>query len=155
MDEDPIEASEFWKEQQAEDRFDMRRQLLRWGLTFAILFGGATLIFWWSGAAIHFGASRVAGETIPTYEISGLVTDAVTGNAIPWPEVEDEPSGRGPFFTAESQPTGNFRLLTLAEPHQVRITANGYQPHLAQVGNPWFFWWPNGSSQLDVRLSPQ
>ncbi|MEO7653566.1 MAG: hypothetical protein ABIZ80_24165 [Bryobacteraceae bacterium] len=155
MNEDPIEAPDFWKEQQAEDRFDMRKQLLRWGLTFAILFGGVALAFWWSGSAIHFGASRVSGETVPTYEISGLVTDALTGTPIPWPEVADETSGRGPFFTAESQPTGRFRLLTLAEPHQVLITANGYQPRRAQVGNSWFFWWPKGSAQLDVQLSPQ
>ena len=82
MDENPFEAPDFRKEQQAEDRFDMHRQLLRWGLTFALLFGGITFAFWWSGSAIHFGASRVAGETAPTYEISGLVTDAVTGSSI-------------------------------------------------------------------------
>jgi hypothetical protein len=155
MEEDPLQGADFWAEQKAEDRFEMRRHLMKWTLTFVLLFAGVALAFWWSGSAIHFGASRVSGETVPTYQITGLVTDAVTGQAVPWPEIEDEDSGRGPFFKAESQPTGRFRLLTLAEPHQVRISANGYRPKLAKVGTPWFLWWPKDEIVLNIALVPE
>lgn len=129
--------------------------LIRWSLAFFLLFAGVFFAFWWSGSAIRFGASRVADTSQPTYQVSGVVRDSRTGQPIPWAAVEDDPGGQPPFFRADADQHGAFSLLTLAEPHRLRVSAFGYKPLSRQIGRHWFVWMPQGEERLDLQLTPE
>src|SRR5579871_5944288 len=45
-----------------------------------------------------------------------------------------------------------FELVTLAEPHQIRIAAVGYQSVTVRVGRVWFLWLPQGKERHDAEL---
>jgi len=45
--------------------------------------------------------------------------------------------------------------MTLAEPHTIRFTANGYKPLARPVGKPWYSWMPSGEQKLDVNLEAE
>jgi hypothetical protein len=154
--EDPIERpANFLEEQIAEERLEARRLLLRWTIGFGLLFGGVFLAFWWSGSALRFGAGRVTASNAPTYRIWGAVRDAKTGEPIPWAVVEDDPAGNPPFYRADADAEGVYSLLTLAEPHRLRISAVEHRPAVVRVGRAWFLWWPRGEERHDVRLEPE
>ena len=148
----PERPASFLDEQASAERVEARRQVLRWALGFGLLFAGVFLAFWWSGAALRFSASRIANTATPSYKVWGIVSDARTGRPIPWARVADDPRGRPPFFQTDADQRGSFTLLTLAEPHWVRVTANGYRPAGVQVGRHWFVWWPRGQERRDVEL---
>lgn len=152
---EPDPQRSFLQEEIEEERSESRRLLFRWGIAFALLFGLVFLAFWWSGAAIRFGASRVIAANVPSYRVWGTVRDAASGQPIPWASVEDDPGGNPPFFRTDADAAGAYSLQTLAEPHQVRISAVGYRAVVERVGRPWFMWWPRGAEHRDVRLAPQ
>jgi hypothetical protein len=151
----PDPQRSFLQEEIEDERLESRRLLLRWTVAFVLLFGLVFLAFWWSGSAIRFGAARVAAANSPTYRVWGTVRDAKSGQPIPWAAIEDDAAGNPPFFHTDADAAGSYSLLTLAEPHQVRISASGYRPLTARVGRPWFVWWPRGSERCDVRLTPE
>jgi hypothetical protein len=146
---------DFWTEQAAEDRKDLGRQVIRWLLAFVLLFGGVFYAFWWSGAAVDFGASRVTGSVRPTYKVSGLVRDRVTGEPVRWAEVVTDSSEHVPYFRAETDQHGRFELITLSAPHSLRVNGHGYQSEIIRVGRDWVRWWPRGSETVEVRMVPQ
>jgi hypothetical protein len=111
--------------------------------------------FWWSGSAIRFGAERVTASNTPTYRIWGTVLDAQTRKPIPWAAVEDDPAGNPPYFRTDADQNGAYSLLTLAEPHVVRISANGYRTAILNIGRAWFIWWPRGEERHEVKLRPE
>jgi hypothetical protein len=129
--------------------------MIRMSVGFAALFGFVFLAFWWSGSAIRFGAARVTASNPPTYRVWGVVRDAQYGRAIPWAVVEDDSAGDPPLFRCDADAAGVYELLTLAAPHQVRISAVGYHPLSLRVGRPWFVWWPRGDEHHDVLLAPE
>lgn len=145
----------FLSEQDAAERRDARRQLLKLAVAFALLFAAVFFAFWWSGSAVRFGAARVAATTAPTWQVSGTVRNARNGEPVPWARVEDDPAGRGPFYHAEADQHGAYSLLTLAEPHRVLVTAVGYRPAAIDVGRQWFVWMPEGAERRDIELMPE
>jgi len=154
----------FWRSRNLkEDEFtpvsddpELREIFVRTGLraavAFAVIFGLVYFAFWWSGAAVGFGASRAAGRALPTWQVVGTVRNAITQEPIPWAVVEDDPDGQPPFFHADAGYSGAFELLTLAEPHRLRVSAPGYQTGSLQIGRAWFLWFPKGKERRDVLL---
>ena len=114
------EPTEFWQEESARDRQDMRRVVVRWVLALLVLLAGLGFALWYSMSA-----------------------------------VSDDESGRGQFFEATADIHGDYDLMTLAEPHAMRFTANGYKPLTQPVGKPWYSWMPSGEQKLDVNLEPE
>lgn len=144
-----------FEESRAEDWREQRRQLLRWGIGFLVLFLFAGAAVWWSGAAVKYGATRVQGGGKPSYQISGTVSDAVTHQPIPWAQVATDFANSGRFFDTTADVNGAFTLTTMAEPHKLVISANGYQQASIQVGRQWFSWLPSGSEERKIELHPK
>ncbi len=130
------------------------RPALRLAIIFALLFAGVFFAFWWAGSAVRFSAARAADRTTPTWRISGTVRDALTHQPVPWALVEDDPAGPAPFFRAEADYGGAFELVTLAEPHRIRVSAPGYHPESVSIGRAWFEWMPSGNEKKNIDLRP-
>jgi len=146
---------EFWRDEDSEDRLDIRKMALRWGLTFALLLGGMFFALWWARSAIDYSVSRVDLTTVATYGVSGVVRDAATGQPIPFAEVEDDRDGRPPLFHTTADLYGAYTLMTIAEPHTILIKALGYKPMEQQIGRIWYRWFPRGAERLNVALHPE
>jgi hypothetical protein len=127
---------------------------LRLALVFALLFGGVFFAFWWAGSAVRFGAARAGDRSAPTWRVSGTVRDALTRQPIPWALVEDDPGGQPPLFRVDADYRGVFSLVTLAEPHRVRVSAPGYRTLSLEIGRAWFVWMPQGSEKKNIELLP-
>ena len=123
-EEEPCQPS-FLDEETSEERSDLRRLLTRLAVTFALLFAAVFLAFWWSGSAVRFGAARVADRAVPTWRVWGVVTDGKGLQPVPWAHIEDDPASHPPYFMTDADQNGLFSLLTLAEPHRIRVTAPG------------------------------
>jgi hypothetical protein len=121
---------------------------------FALLFGGVFFAFWWSGSAIRFGAARAADKATPSWRVTGIISNSVTGDPIAWAVVEDDPAGRPPFFRTEADHAGAYELFTLAEPHRIRVTARGFQQGVVEVGRAWFLWMPKGQERVNIQILP-
>jgi hypothetical protein len=130
------------------------RPALRLAIIFALLFAGVFFAFWWAGSAVRFSAARAADRTVPTWRVSGTVRDAVTHQPIPWALVEDDPAGTPPFFRVDADYGGAFELVTLAEPHRIRVSAPGYHPEAVKIGRAWFEWMPRGNEKKNIDLQP-
>jgi hypothetical protein len=130
------------------------RPALRLAIIFALLFAGVFFAFWWAGSAVRFSAARAADRTVPTWRVSGTVRDAVTHQPIPWALVEDDPAGTPPFFRVDADYGGAFELVTLAEPHRIRVSAPGYHPEAVEIGRAWFEWMPRGNEKKNIDLQP-
>lgn len=148
-------SPEFWREEELADRREMRRQFLRWGLLFGALLAFVFFAFWWSGRTVHFGASRVEMSTHATWRVRGTVRDARGGAPVAWAELQDDPAGRPPLHSAIANLHGAFELNTIAEPHDVLVSAFGYRPKKVRVGRNWYLWMPRGSEQLEIQLEPE
>jgi len=146
------EAPSEWDDPEPEHLW--RRTFLRLAIVFAILFSGVMFVFWWAGSAVKYSAARAAGLAVPTWIISGVVLDRVTGQPISWAQVEDDPAGHPPFFRTDADVRGKFSLSTLAESHRVRCSAPGYYPKVVQIGRAWFIWLPRGEERLRIELWP-
>ena len=155
IDPEPESVSSFLDEERGEDRRFLPTEVVRWTLAFAGLFGGVFFCFWWSGSAIQFGAARVAEKPVATWRVQGTVRNSFTHQPVPWAEVEDDSSGRPPFYRTSADQNGAYDLLTLAEPHRVMVEASGYRPATILVGRQWFFWWPKGAEKRDIELAPE
>src|SRR6516165_6495030 len=117
----------FWQRFRAQDDWadsapagedpELREIFVRSGLrvaaAFAVIFGLVYFAFWWSGSAVGFGANRAAGQSQPTWKVLGFVRSATTREAVPWAVIEDDPSGRPPFFHADATYSGSYELVTL------------------------------------------
>lgn len=155
MPREPEPQDSFLSEQSSAERSEARRQLLRLAVAFALLFAAVFFAFWWSGSAVRFGAARVGDASVPTWQVAGVVRNALSGEAVPWARVEDDPAGNGPHFRADADQHGVYTLLTLAEPHRLRVTAVGYRPATIAVGRHWFLWMPEGVERRNVELTPE
>jgi hypothetical protein len=145
----------FEEEETADLRRAFVRQAIRLTLAFALLVLFVFLALSWSGAAVRFGASRVADRGTPTWIVGGTVRNAVTREPVPWAKVDDDPAGQPPFFHSDADRTGVFELLTLSEQHRIIVSAPGYRPSTIGVGRVWFLWMPRGRERQDVALSPE
>ena len=152
---DDFRIPTFDEEESADRRRQYVRYALRLAVAFVLLFAAVYLAFRWSGDAVRFGASRVAARGVPTWHVIGTVRDAATHMPVPWASIDDDPSGRPPFFHADADRSGAFDLLTLAEPHRIRIAATGYQPMTVRVGRVWFLWLPRGGERHDAELASE
>jgi hypothetical protein len=141
-----------WDE--AESRGVWMRSALRLAIISALLFGGVFFAFWWAGSAVRYSTERAGDRTTPTWRVSGTVRDAVTHQPVPWALVEDDPAGQPPFFHADADYLGGFDLVTLAEPHRIRVSAPGYRPISLDIGRAWFVWMPRGSEKKNIDLPP-
>jgi hypothetical protein len=130
------------------------RHLARLAVVFVLLFAGVYAAFRWSGAAVNFGSLRVSGRASPSWQVKGVVKDRRTGLPIPWARVEDDPAGRPPFFSADADREGRYLLLTLAEPHRLRVSAPNYVTTLVEIGRIWFLWTPRGEERRELLLEP-
>jgi hypothetical protein len=130
------------------------RSALRLAIVFGLLFGCVFFAFWWAGSAVRFSAARAGDRTVPTWRVSGTVRDAVTHQPVPWALVEDDPAGQPPFFRAEAGYSGVFELVTLAEPHRIRVSAPGYRALWLDIGRAWFVWMPRGNERKNIDLLP-
>jgi hypothetical protein len=149
---DDFDPATFDEEESADLRRQYVRHALRLAIAFAILFTAVYLAFRWSGSAVRFGASRVADRGVATWHVIGTVRNAATRQPIPWVSIDDDPSGQPPFFHADADQSGAFELVTLAEPHRIRISAPGYRPLTVSVGRVWFLWLPRGKERHDTEL---
>ena len=142
-----------------EESADLRRQYLRQGIRVLIAFACLVIFVYsvlrWSGAAVRFGADRAANRATPNWQIRGTVRNGQTREPIAWAMVEDDPSGQAPFFRNQADQFGRFELLTLPEPHRIRVSAPGYRPTTANVGRAWFLWLPRGEESRDISLTPE
>lgn len=145
----------FDEEESADLRRYFVRQTIRLAVVFGLLFGVVFFAFWWSGSAIRFSASRVAERAEATWRVAGTVRDGVTHAPVPWAAVADDPEGHPPFFHTDADRSGWFELLTLPEPHRIRVTAAGYKMATVRVGRAWFLWLPRGRESRDVNLDPE
>jgi hypothetical protein len=154
-DESDLRPASFDEEESA----DLRRAYIRQGIrllaAFVFLIVFVYTVFRWSGAAVRFGASRAASRGTPNWQIRGVVRNAQTHAPVAWAVVEDDPSGQPPFFHTQADQFGSYDLLTLAEPHRLRISAPGYQPAIVRVGRTWFLWLPHGDERRDVELNQE
>ncbi len=155
MEDGDREARTFGEEESADLRGQFFRHAIRLAAAFAVLFAAVFFTFWWSGAAVRFGAERVGDRGTPTWRITGTVRSAASRRPIPWATIEDDPGGRPPLYRAEANQFGEFELLTLAEPHRIRIAAPGYRPKAVGVGRVWFLWMPSGGERQDISLFPE
>jgi hypothetical protein len=144
----------FVDEQRDADRVSLHRTLARWILAFVVIFGFAAMAFWWSGSAVQYSAARVQNRSHPTYQVTGVITDAVTHHPIPWAEISTDFQFGGAFFSTSTDQNGQYALNTLAEPHDLIVKANGYQSARVHVGKQWFSWTPRGSEKRDAELTP-
>ena len=130
------------------------RAVLRLAIVFALLFGVVFFAFWWAGSAVRFSAARAGDRTSPTWRVSGTVRDAITHQPVPWALVEDDPAGPPPLFRTDTGYGGDFELLTLAEPHRIRVSAPGYHTSVVNIGRAWFVWMPRGNEKKNIDLLP-
>jgi hypothetical protein len=149
---DDLRPASFDEEETADRRRQYLAYAVRLAVAFAVLVGSVYFAFRWSGEAVRFGASRVAARGVATWHVIGTVRSAATHEAIPWASIDDDPSGRPPFFHAEADQSGAFDLLTLAEPHRIRVAATGYMISFVNVGRVWFLWLPQGKERHDMEL---
>jgi hypothetical protein len=158
--------SPFWRETRAEEveerseeDAELREIFVRTGLraaaAFVLLFGIVFFAFWWSGKAVAFGAARATDRAVPTWRVLGTVRNAITHEPVPWAVVEDDAGGRPPFYRTEASYSGVYELLTLAEPHRIRVSAPGYRSAIAGIGRTWFLWLPKGEEKRDIELQPE
>ena len=147
-------SQNFLDEERQEDRLSLHRSLVRWILAFLMIFCFAAMAFWWSGSAVKYSAARVQNRTNPTYRVTGIIIDARTRKSIPWAEISTDFQFGGAFFSTTTDQNGRYSLNTLAEPHDLVVKANGYQPAHLHVGRQWFSWTPHGSEKGDVELTP-
>jgi hypothetical protein len=146
-------AQNFLDEERQEDRLSMHRTMARWILAFIAIFCFAAMAFWWSGSAVRYSAARVQNRSNPTYQVTGVVTDARTHQPIPWAEISTDFQFGGAFFSTTTDQNGQYSLNTLAEPHGLIVKANGYVSTRLQVGKQWFSWTPKGSERRDAELN--
>ena len=59
------------------------------------------------------------------------------------------------FWWSGADQSGAFEILTLPEPHRVRVSAPGYRTTIVDVGRVWFLWLPRGEELQDGQLSPE
>jgi len=149
---DDFRPATFDEEESTDRRRQYARHTVRLAIAFALLFAAVCLALRWSGDAVRFGASRVAARGVATWHVIGTVRNAATHEPIPWASIDDDPSGRPPFFHADANQSGAFDLVTLAEPHRIRIAATGYRASTAMVGRVWFLWLLSGKEQHDMDL---
>ena len=145
----------FDEEQSADLRRHYARHALHLAAAFAVLFALVFLALRWSGAAVRFSAARVSDSATATWHIAGVVRSSVTHQPVPWATVEDDPHGRPPLYRTEADQFGTFQLLTLPEPHRIRVSAAGFHPLVLPVGRMWFLWLPEGSENRNVYLTPE
>lgn len=131
------------------------RNGLRVAAAFATLFFLVYLALWWSGAAVGYGAGRASGQVQPTWRVFGTVRSSITNEPIPWAVIEDDSGGKPPFFQTDASYQGSYELLTLAEPHRLRISAPGFAETHVSVGRAWFLWMPRGRERRDIYLEPK
>jgi hypothetical protein len=145
-DYEPLEATETGER--------WMRAALRLAIVFALLFGGVFFAFWWAGSAVRFSAARAGDRSSPTWRVWGTVRDGITHQPIPWALVEDDPAGPPPLFRTDAGYGGDFELVTLAEPHRIRVSAPGYYPLWLDIGRAWFVWMPRGNEKKSIDLLP-
>jgi hypothetical protein len=150
-----VPLPEFWRDEAGEERRLFRKHVVRVSLIFVGLCAAVFFAFWWSGSAVHFGASRIGATTLATYVVSGRITDAKSGAPVPWVDVRDDPGGPAPHHRALGSLHGEFALHTIAEPHELVFAALGYKPARRKVGRVWYLWMPSGTEWIDIRLEPE
>ena len=150
-----FEARNFLEEERQEDRIALHRTLARWLLAFIAIFWCAAMAFWWSGSAVQYSAARVQNRSKPTYQISGVITDSRTHQPVPWAEVSTEFLFGGAFFSTICDQNGQYSIMTLAEPQDLLVRANGYLELRLHVGKQWFSWTPHGSEKRNAELIPE
>jgi hypothetical protein len=148
-----LEAQTFFDESRQEDRVALHRTLARWIASFIVVFCFAAMAFWWSGSAVNYSTARVQNRSTPTYQITGVITDAQTHQGVAWAEVSTDFQFGGAFFSTTADQNGVYSINTLAEPQDLVVKANGYQPARIRVGKQWFSWTPQGSEKKDIELT--
>jgi hypothetical protein len=148
-------GKEFWQEQREANRKELLRFSLRWGIVLAAISAIFGWMLWRSSSAVDFAASRVEANTPARYKITGTVRDAVTSKTVPWPVIADSPEGSPPHFHTTGKHDGTFELWTIAEPHNVVISALGYRSVTVRVGKAWYLWMPSGEEKFEIRLDPE
>jgi hypothetical protein len=143
---------EFWQEEEANIRAEMRRHILHWFILLIVLFSVTWFVAWWASSSIHFSASRVEATTKATWRVFGVIRDDATGEPVTFARIADSPKGRPPRFEASADHLGHYELMTVAEPHEIIVLAFGYQPLRLEIGRPWYRWMPEGGERCDVRL---
>jgi hypothetical protein len=143
---------EFWRDEERAQRQDLLYTSLRLAATFVLLFLAVMGALHWAGKSVHFSASRVESTTRPTWRVYGIVTDTATSEPVPFAHVADDSHMRPPLHATQADHLGHFELLTIAEPHEVVISALGYHARSAAVGRQWFEWTPEGSERLQISL---
>lgn len=146
--------NEFWQQDVADTRQQLRKLAWRMGLLFVALLVILSLFLWRTTAAVEFASARMQGTAQAKYRVWGHVTDAKTGKPIPWPVLADQTDLPGPYFHSTGKPDGSFEHFTLSTPHSVRVTAYGYKPASIKIGRAWWLWTPSGEEQSNVTLQP-
>jgi hypothetical protein len=152
---DDLRPATFPEEVARDLRTEYRKLAIRYVIAFAVLFALAYAVVRWSSSSVRFASARTGGRAVPTWVVSGVVRNAATHAPVPWASIGDDPAGLPPHSHTDADLHGAFELLTMAEPHVLRITAPGYRPATVHVGRTWFLWRPRGREQRDVELTPE
>jgi hypothetical protein len=148
-------VSEFWEEEEFNEKREMKRFIVKWAIVFAALIVFAVFALWWAGSALTYSASRVNEGGKPSYKVFGVITDAQSGAPVPWAKVQDDPDKRPPRFETSADFYGKFALMTLPEPHTIVIAAYGHKPQRISIGKTWYLWMPSGEEELEIKLDPE
>ena len=154
-DSDDLRPATFPEEIARDLRKRYWKLAIRYAIAFAVLFAAPYAVVRWSTSSVGFASARTGGRSAPRWVVWGVVRNAVTHAPVPWASIGDDPAGLPPHFHADADLHGAFELLTMAEPHWLRITAPGYRPASVRVGRVWFLWRPRGREQRDVELVPE
>lgn len=155
VEDDRRVSPEFWRDEEAEHRVNMRRQFFRWTLLFSIVLAFFAFTLWWAASVVRFSSARIQFRSTTAWRVWGTVRDARTGAAVPWAHIRDDPRGRPPLFETTAGVTGAYELVTIAEPHDIYISRLGYRQTKVQVGRRWFLWTPGGNQRVDIILEPE
>lgn len=147
--------SEFWEEEEFNEKREMKRFITKWTIVFAGLIAFVVFVLWWAGSALSYSASRVSENGKPSYKVFGAIKDAQSGAPIPWAKIMDDPEKRAPRFESSADFYGKFQLMTLPEPHVVVIAAYGHKPKRVSIGKTWYLWMPSGEEKLEIALDPE
>lgn len=109
-----------------------------WNMTMPEVFNLSRIRYWQSFrlmliATILFGLTNVTIQGLvldtpdPQLVVTGVVTDAATGQPIEGAKVSDDGYGPKPYRGAVTGPSGTYVYVTWAEEHSVIAKAPGYR----------------------------
>jgi hypothetical protein len=135
-----------------------------WNMTMPQVFNLSRIRYWQSFrlmliATILFGLTNVTIQGLfpdtrdPQLVVTGVVTDAATGQPIEGARVSDDQYGSKPYRGAVTGPSGTYVYRTSAEEHNVIARAPGYRAQRQTLITDFFQ--TDREKVIDFELQPE